>query len=129
MVRAVVRGISTEYLEQIYRIARKPDLIFRLDVSPRVAFERAFAGKGEISFWESGRDLHLKDDLFQSFIAYQDLLRGKFESLSMHHGFVTLDGEETVRQVNGHLRRRLGNLLGIEEVEYQPSPALAHLWE
>ena len=128
MVRSLVRGIERDYLEEVYRIARRPDLTFRIDLSPGVAFERAFAQKGEVSFWESGRDLHLCDDLFDSFVEYQGLLREQFDRLAPRHPFRTVDGERSIREVNEEMRHQIGELLGIEALDYRPSSVLSHLW-
>tara|TARA_B100000959_G_scaffold262001_1_gene300025 strand:- start:189 stop:935 length:747 start_codon:yes stop_codon:yes gene_type:complete len=129
IVRAVVRGIPSDYLEEIYRIARKPDLAFRLDVSPRVAFDRTFADKGEISFWESGRDLHLKDDLFASFLEYQGMLRTQFDQLADRNDFLIIDGEASVSKVNENLRLHIGKLLGIEDLSFQPASSFGSSWD
>jgi hypothetical protein len=39
-----------------------------------------------------------------------------------------LDGEVSVAQVNGLLRKRIASHLGIRGTHYKPSHALAHLW-
>ncbi|HJY88338.1 MAG TPA: hypothetical protein VKE24_16005 [Candidatus Acidoferrales bacterium] len=128
IARAAVRGISREYLDGIYEMALRPDLTFWLNVRPEVAFDREFKKSQTISFWESGRDMSLSNDLFQSFVRYQSLVRKEFEDLSGRHGFVELDGEGSIRGVNRELRKRVAAHLGIKNVRYEPSPALAHLW-
>ncbi|MGH9780816.1 MAG: dTMP kinase, partial [Candidatus Acidiferrales bacterium] len=80
IARAVVRGLDHEYLHRIYELALPPDLTFFLNVRPQVAFEREFQKSPAISFWEAGRDLHLSDDLYDSFINYQTMLRKEFVS-------------------------------------------------
>jgi dTMP kinase len=109
-------------------MAVRPDLTFWLNVRPEVAFEREFRKSHAISYWESGRDLSLSDDLFQSFILYQAKIKNEFESLSERHGFLALDGEASVVSVNNELRKRIASHLGIQRTHYRPSSALAHLW-
>jgi dTMP kinase len=128
IARAAVRGISRDYLHGIYEIALRPDLTFWLNVRPEVAFDREFKKSQTISYWESGRDMSLSNDLFQSFIRYQLLIKQEFEYLSNRHGFIELDGEASVSEVNRALRTRIASHLAIRSTQYKPSHALAHLW-
>jgi dTMP kinase len=128
IARSAVRGISRDYLHGIYEMALRPDLTFWLNVRPEIAFDREFKKSHTISYWESGRDLSLSNDLFQSFIRYQSMIKREFEYLSKRHGFVEIDGESSVSDVNGLLRKRIAAQLGIRGTHYQPSHALQHLW-
>ncbi|MGA9883411.1 MAG: dTMP kinase [Candidatus Acidiferrales bacterium] len=128
IARAAVRGIGRDYLHGIYEIALRPDLTFWLDVRPEVAFDREFKKSQTISYWESGRDMSLSNDLFQSFIRYQSMIKREFEYLSKRHGFLEMDGESSVSEVNRELRKKIASHLGIRGTHYQPSHALAHLW-
>lgn len=128
IARSAVRGIGRDYLHGLYEMALRPDVTFWLDVRPEVAFDREFKKSHSISYWESGRDLSLSNDLFQSFIRYQSMVRKEFEYLSKRHEFVVVDGERSVAEVNGSLRKRIAQQLGIRGTHYRPSNALAHLW-
>lgn len=128
IARAAVRGIGRDYLHGIYEIALRPGLTFWLNVRPEVAFDREFKKSQTISYWESGRDMSLSNDLFQSFIRYQSMIKREFEYLSKRHGFIELDGEGSVSEVNRELRQRIASHLGIRRTQYKPSHALAHLW-
>jgi dTMP kinase len=128
IARAAVRGIGRDYLHGIYEIALRPDLTFWLNVRPEVAFDREFKKSETISYWESGRDMSLSNDLFQSFIRYQSMIKREFEYLSKRHGFIELDGEGSVSDVNRALRRQIASHLGIRSTHYRPSHALSHLW-
>lgn len=128
IARAAARGIERDYLNGLYEMAIRPDLTFWLNVRPEVAFEREFRKSHAISYWESGRDLSLSDDLYQSFILYQAKIKKEFEVLSERHGFVSLDGEQSVVSINNELRKRIAAHLGIQHTHYRPSAALAPLW-
>jgi dTMP kinase len=128
IARAAARGIQRDYLNGLYEMALRPDLTFWLNVRPEAAFEREFKKSHTISYWESGRDLSLSDDLFQSFIMYQAKIRKEFEMLSEQHGFLAMDGEASVAAVNTELRKRIASHLGITRTHYRPSAALASLW-
>jgi len=128
IARAAVRGIARDYLHGIYETALRPDLTFWLNVRPEIAFDREFKKSQTISYWESGRDMSLSNDLFQSFIRYQSMIKREFEYLSKRHGFLELDGESSVSAVNRVLRKRIASHLGIRSTQYKPSHALSHLW-
>jgi dTMP kinase len=128
IARSAVRGIGRDYLHGIYEMALRPDLTFWLNVRPEIAFDREFKKSHTISYWESGRDMSLSNDLFQSFIRYQSLIKKEFEYLSRRHSFIELDGETSVPNVNRELRKQIAAHLGIKGTHYQPSGALAHLW-
>src|ERR1700691_1825017 len=128
IARAAVRGIGRDYLHGIYETSLRPDLTFWLNVRPEIAFDREFKKSQTISYWESGRDMSLSNDLFQSFIRYQSMIKREFEYLSKRHGFIELDGEANVSKVNGLLRKRIASQLRVHSTKYEPSHALAHLW-
>lgn len=128
IARAVVRGIDRDYAHGVYELALRPDITFFLNVRPEITFTREFKKSPAISYWEAGRDIHLSDDLYESFIKYQSLLRKEFVLLAKRHEFVTFNGEGSIRSVNADLRRRIADHLGIRSVRYQPSHALVHLW-
>ena len=129
IARAVVRGIDREYVHGIYELALRPDITFFLNVRPEIAFVREFRKSPAISYWEAGRDMALSNDLYESFIKYQTMIRKEFVALAKRHSFVTFNGEESIRAVNADLRKRIATYLGIRSTRYQPSHALSHLWQ
>lgn len=128
IARAAVRGIGRDYLHGLYEMALRPNLTFWLNVRPEVAFDREFKKSHSISYWESGRDMSLSNDLFQSFIRYQSMIKREFEYLANRHGFIEVDGEGSVSEVNRMLRKQIAAHLGIRNTHYRPSHALAQLW-
>jgi dTMP kinase len=128
IARSAVRGMGRDYLHGIYEMALRPDLTFWLNVRPEIAFDREFKKAHTISYWESGRDMSLSNDLFQSFVRYQSMMKREFEYLSKRHGFVEVDGEGSVPEVNRVLRKRIAAHLGIQRTHYQPSHALMPIW-
>jgi dTMP kinase len=128
IARSAVRGIGRDYLHGIYEMALRPDLTFWLNVRPEIAFDREFKKAHSISYWESGRDMSLSNDLFQSFIRYQSMIKREFDYLSNRHGFIEVDGEASVPEVNRALRKRIAAQLGIRNTNYRPSSTLSQIW-
>jgi dTMP kinase len=128
MARAAVRGIDRAFIEGIYEHAIRPDLVFRLRVSPEVAFDREFRKSQVISYWESGRDMNLADNLYDSFVEYQRLMRREFDRLAKKNQFIDVEAEAPIRDLNTVLRKQIAGMLAIKDTSYQPSAALAQYW-
>jgi len=128
IARGVVRGINRDYMTGLYAMALRPHLTFWLNVRPETAFAREFKKAQAISYWEAGRDMSLSHDLYWSFVRYQTMIKREFEVMAKKSGFLELDGEASVSDVNRQLRLRIGEQLGIRASKYTPSAALAHLW-
>ena len=51
---------------------------------PEDLVERNFAKNQALDFWESGMDMGLSRDMFDSFLKYQTLVALKFKELQTH---------------------------------------------
>src|SRR3954447_10879349 len=74
IARDLVRGMDEKWLKNIYGIALVPDAVFYLEVTPKELIERNFAKTHALDYWESGMDLGLSTDMFDSFLKYQTLV-------------------------------------------------------
>src|SRR5271168_355230 len=81
MVRDMVRGMDEAWLKNLYGIALEPDVVFYLNVQPQELIERNFAKNAALDYWESGMDLGLSRDLFDSFMTYQAAMQNTFKRL------------------------------------------------
>ena len=84
MVRDLVRGMDMAWLKNLYGIALVPDVVFYLDVLPEELVERNFAKNQSLDFWESGMDLGLSRDMFDSFLKYQTLVAAQVQGTAGH---------------------------------------------
>ena len=96
MARARVRGVDPDWIQDIYRVALKPDAVFYLRLGieqllPRVMFSRGF------DYWESGVDLFPGLDMYESFCNYQKALLAEFDRLSVQYGFETIDASSDAK--------------------------------
>ncbi len=89
IARDLVRGGDRAWLESLYGIALVPDIVFYLQVSPRQLIERNFQKHATIDYWESGMDIGLSHDMFESFITYQGRIQAEFRRMQQTYG---LDG-------------------------------------
>src|SRR5487761_1148181 len=66
MARSIVRSLSRRWSHDVFGFAIKPDLVFYLDVDPYELFHRVFQKYHSLDYYESGADLGLSEDLFDS---------------------------------------------------------------
>jgi dTMP kinase len=111
MVRDMVRGIDVGWLKNLYGIALVPDAVFYLNVEPEELVERNFAKNQSLDYWESGMDLGLSRDMFDSFMQYQGRVAAKFKELQGTYGFTILDGRRSPEEIHMELRRRVAAVL------------------
>jgi dTMP kinase len=112
MARAIVRGASREWARELYGFAWRPDLVIFLDARPEILLHRAIAKYGSLDFWESGMDLCLSRDLFESFFLYQDLLSREFEWMTRKYEFHRVDANRMPEEVHADVQRRVAPLYG-----------------
>jgi len=112
MARAIVRGCDREWLESLYGIAVVPDVVFYLKVSPEHLIERNFLKNATLDFWESGMDLGLSPDMYESFFKYQRLMQREFARMQKKYGFEVVDGNRSIREISLDLQKRIESVLG-----------------
>ena len=110
MARAIVRGASREYARHLYGFAVRPDLIVFLDARPEILLHRSIGKYGSLDYWESGMDLCLSRDLFESFFLYQDLLSKEFEWMATEYGFEMVDANRMPEQVHADVQQLVSPL-------------------
>ena len=106
MARDLVRGANEKWLKNLYGIALVPDAVFYLKVSPEILVQRNFAKSHTLDYWESGMDLGLSRDMFDSFLKYQGLLIEKFNQLRRTYDFEILDGSRSPAEISADLRQK-----------------------
>jgi dTMP kinase len=112
MARVVVRGASREWAQRLYSFALQPDLVLFLDARPEILLHRAIAKYGSLDYWESGMDLSLSRDRFESFFAYQELLGKEFAWMAKPYGFQAIDANRNPAVVHTDVKRAMAPLYG-----------------
>ena len=102
IARASVRGVSREWMEQLYGFALVPDRTIYLDVDVEHLLPRVLT-RG-FDFWESGLDFLGEQDVFRSFEIYQAELLAEFLRLAEDHGFEVVDARSSIAGVFDVLR-------------------------
>ncbi|HEY5298787.1 MAG TPA: dTMP kinase [Verrucomicrobiae bacterium] len=111
MARDMVRGLEEKWLKNLYGIALEPDAVFYLSVEPEELVQRNLAKNATLDYWESGLDIGLSRDVFDSFVKYQTAMQAVFHKLQKTYGFEIVDANRSVDFVTRELRKKIGALL------------------
>ena len=110
MARAIVRGADPLWIRSIYGLALIPDAIFYLRISVDDLIPRVLQ-RGGFDHWESGMDMKMGGDLFDSFVNYQMRLLEQFDAMAGEYGFEVIDAVQPVERIVEQLKERMFPLL------------------
>ena len=113
MARDIVRGADHAWTRNLYSPALVPDAVFYFRVSARQLVERNFQKNATLDYWESGMDLGLSRDMFDSFIKYQRMLQAQFQLMQKEYGFQIINANLRIDGIQRELRKQIGGMLGI----------------
>ena len=111
MARDMVRGMDGQWLKNLYGVALVPDVVFYLNVSSEQLVQRNFAKNRALDYWESGMDLGLSRDMFDSFVQYQALMEKEFKHLQATYGFTIVQGNRAVDEISIELQQKIEMVL------------------
>jgi dTMP kinase len=110
LARAGVRGVDRQWLRNLYGFAIAPHLTFYLKVDVETLIGRVLGVRG-MDFWESGMDMKLGDDIYDSFRAYQNKMLREFGSMSDEFHFRNIDARRPIDSIQEELRRQVSAFL------------------
>jgi dTMP kinase len=111
IARSSVRGINKNWLHQLHGFAIKPDLIFYLNVDPFNLIHRVFKKNKSLDYYESGSDLGISADIFDSFIKYQYLLKKEFTLMQKKYGLIDVDGNKSIEDIYHNIQTKISEYL------------------
>jgi dTMP kinase len=109
--RDLVRGANREWVESLYSMAIIPDAVFFLMANSRNLVERTLTANQLLDYWESGMDIGISREWYDSFIRYQRRLRVEFKKLQEKYGFEIVDANRSVNSIQNGLRARVETVL------------------
>ena len=110
-VRDAARGCDPAWVRMIYSFAPRPDRVFYFRVPVAVTLKRKLASRLKMNYYEAGMDLHLSDDLIESYQRFQGRLKREYDRLSMVDEFRVVDATRPVESIQAELRADLKPLL------------------
>jgi len=112
MARDAVRDMNRRWSHQLFGFAIVPDLVFYLDVDPEELVHRVFQKNTFLDYYESGADLGLSDDMYESFMIYQRMIAKEFRRMQKRYNLLIIDGNRQIPEVNAELQNRIDHYLG-----------------
>jgi dTMP kinase len=110
LARAGVRGVDRTWIRNLYGFAIAPHLVFYLRIDEKTLIRRVLQSRG-MDYWESGMDLKLGDDIYESFRAYQRAVLKEYASMADEFTFRILDARRKVDVIQDELRRQIAAFL------------------
>ncbi len=111
-VRDSVRGHDIGWVKNLYNYAPKPDLVFYLDVSVDVLLKRIIGSTG-LDYYESGRDIGLSTDIYNSFEIYQKRCIEEYKKLQKEYNFININGELSKKEIHEIIKRKVKEVLDL----------------
>jgi dTMP kinase len=108
--RNTVRGVDESWSRDLFGFALQPDvtLYLRIDLErlvPRVIRQ------GKLDYWESGLDLNLGDDPYDSFCVYQRRLIDRYDRMAQAEHFEVVDATRDIPSIQDDIRVRIAPYL------------------
>ena len=110
-VRDAVRDSNEEWIRNLFSFAIIPHLVVYLKISVEGLIPRVIEAGG-MNYWEAGMDLHMGQDLFDSFANYQSALIKQYDRLSKEFGFEAVDAEKSVEEIHDKIKDKVKEILG-----------------
>ncbi len=111
-VRDVVRGHDIEWLKNLYNYAPEPDMVFYLDVPVEILLKRIIGTTG-LDYWESGRDIGLSSDFYESFRIYQDKCIAEYQKMKQEYNFISIDGTLSEKEIHKKIISHVKDILEV----------------
>ncbi len=108
--RDAVRSGDRAWIRDVFGFAVVPDLACYLRIDVDTLALRVIETKG-MNFWESGMDLKLGADLYDSFKKYQGLLIEEFDKMAEEFKFEVIDARKPPEEIQQDLRSKIEPLL------------------
>ena len=105
--RYAVRGGSPEWIRGVFGFAIVPDIVLYLKTDVDSLVQRVIGSRG-MDYWESGMDMHLGEDLYDSFSVYQRRMIEAYEALAKEYKFEIIDTiDRGIDEIQEDLRKRI----------------------
>ncbi len=111
-VRDSVRGHNLNWVKNLYDYAPEPDLVFYLKMPVDKLLKRLIGNDG-LDYFESGRDIGLSGDIYDSFGIYQTKCLKEYEKFNKEHGFIAIDGDMEAVEIHRVIKKEVKKVLDL----------------
>jgi dTMP kinase len=110
--RDVARGVSRQWVRNLYRFAVRPNISFYFRVPLDVALGRILGGRDALKYYEAGMDLALSRNVEESFRLFQGRIIDEYEAMVDEVGFAVIDATLSIEVQQQQMRRIVLDRLG-----------------
>lgn len=103
LARDFVRSGNRAWIRDVFGFALIPDLVCYLRIDVETLALRVIETTG-MNYWESGMDLRLGTNLYDSFKKYQSLLIEEFDKMTKEFGCNVVDARKAPEEIQEELR-------------------------
>ena len=118
--RDLVRSGDRKWIRDVFGFALVPDLVCYLRIDVDTLALRVIESNG-MNYWESGMDLRLGTDLYDSFKKYQGLLIEEFDKMAEEFQFEVIDARKPPDDIQDELRSKIQSMLATERSPEAPT--------
>jgi len=104
--RDVVRGADPQWVRDLFGFAPVPHLIIYLKIDVTTLIRRAIP-RGPLDYFESGMDMSLGDDWYDSFKKYQSLVIREYNKMAEEFGFFTVSARLKPEAIQKKIRAKV----------------------
>jgi dTMP kinase len=105
--RNVVRGCDRQWIRDVFGFAIVPDLVCYLRIDVDTLALRVIESAKGMNYWESGMDMRMGADLYDSFKKYQGLIIEESDKIAEEFGFQVVDARRPPDEIQDALRARI----------------------
>ena len=120
--RDFVRSADRQWIRDVFGFSLIPDLVCYLRIDVETLALRVIETTG-MNYWESGMDLRLGGDLYDSFKKYQSLLIEEFDKMAIEFRFNVVDARKSPEEIQDELRGHILPVLQNHKAPMDTEPA------
>jgi dTMP kinase len=108
--RDVGRGVTREWVRNVYRFAPIPDGVFYFKVPVETSLLRITATRPP-KYYEAGMDLNLSDDPYESYTIFQSRVINEYDDMVDECGFYVVDGKQEIKTQQKYFREKIEKII------------------
>lgn len=98
------RGVSPQWVRELYRFAVRPTIPFYFRVPLEVSLKRILGARAGLKHYEAGMDLSLSDDIEESFRLFQGMIKDRYEAMVEEFGLTVIDATRSIEEQQDEVR-------------------------
>lgn len=120
--RDIVRGADPQWVRDLFGFAPVPHLVIYLKIDVATLIRRAIP-RGPLDYFESGMDMSLGDDWYDSFKKYQTLCIREYNKMADEFGFFTVNARLSPEEIQKRIRAKVTEFFQTRNFMAQSGPA------